>query len=398
MRGIKKLKNVYIATYISLGVMTAMTTMGTFTAGDMSEKVIAGLIENTNNDIIEVCSHIECKYIEIAGVMYSFDQTELSIEPLNETSNELPLLDKLMLTKHHTEGYDGIVYTSDGTELLSYLNDFLVVGIALYTIFGIFMWKSIKESLMDDVSDATDVVNSEARLKALIISTAHHEMLTPIAAIRASVDTLFTAVQIPKDKLKSMDIMLSNIQRLEAVLEQMSSTRTISKASKATYLDIITKTLNTLKVLYMDSRFEYDVVSKDSLESICSHKLQPGTIANILNNLFKNSLEAGATLIKVVPVIKDTLVELYIIDNGSGVSEAMAGKDIFKLGASSKTGDHSLIQATRLIRSNTVSRGNGLSLSRTIAESCGGGLWLEKTNTKGTMFKLVLPYSKKEQS
>ncbi len=97
-------------------------------------------------------------------------------------------------------------------------------------------------------------------------------------------------------------------------------------------------------------------------------------LMRVLQNLFKNSLEAGATRIVVNLTARDAQVELMITDNGAGM-DADRVKRALHGGFSSKASGTGL----------------GLSICRHLAGTHGATFTLESAVGKGTTVKLVFP-------
>ena len=97
-------------------------------------------------------------------------------------------------------------------------------------------------------------------------------------------------------------------------------------------------------------------------------------LMRIFQNLFKNSLEAGATLVTVTVVRQGEKIELSIADNGAGM-EAERLKRAVHGGFSSKTNGTGL----------------GLSICRHLAGTHGATFGVESAPGRGTTVRLVFP-------
>lgn len=97
-------------------------------------------------------------------------------------------------------------------------------------------------------------------------------------------------------------------------------------------------------------------------------------LMRVLQNVFKNSLEAGATRIAVTLAAKAEHIELSVADNGAGM-DADRVKRAMHGGFSSKASGTGL----------------GLSICRHLAGTHGATFTLESTVGKGTTVKLVFP-------
>ncbi len=97
-------------------------------------------------------------------------------------------------------------------------------------------------------------------------------------------------------------------------------------------------------------------------------------LMRVFQNLFKNSLEAGATRLAVTFLKRGDLLELSIVDNGAGMSTEMVKRALHG-GFSSKASGTGL----------------GLSICRHLAGTHGAEFMLESNPGVGTTVKLVFP-------
>jgi signal transduction histidine kinase len=102
-------------------------------------------------------------------------------------------------------------------------------------------------------------------------------------------------------------------------------------------------------------------------------------LMRIFQNLFKNSLEAGATRLNVSFASKGEQVELSVSDNGAGM-DADRVKRAMHGGFSSKASGTGL----------------GLSICRHLAGTHGAAFGLESALGKGTTVRLVFPVAPAE--
>jgi len=367
----------------------------------VNETRLRNLAEHTNGDPVTICRYTECDYIKVGDRFYWLDKDTGTLMlyktlPLDNMS----LADSLILSTEVLTNYDIVVYTNNYIETISRV---IHIWLPIMTLFMIIMGFITQRKLINiseyRVANAIEKSSLEGNLRMFVAATAHHEMLTPIAVIRASVDDLSTISRDTDCDVRMgpiFNILSSTVDRLESVLNQMSSDRRLHKKSDPPMLDIIINTLNSLRVLYTITDFEYHVYDEAVFSSVSNYKLDTGTVSNIFNNLFKNSLEAGSTVIRIVPVINDDMLEVLVMDNGSGVSiPPGANKDIvFKLKYSNK--DIDILDVHRKLNSSTAPRGDGLYLVRAILMSAGGNISLVKTSVSGTVFKVVLPIKHRE--
>lgn len=97
-------------------------------------------------------------------------------------------------------------------------------------------------------------------------------------------------------------------------------------------------------------------------------------LARVFQNLYKNALEAGATSLMVTLARKENVIEVKVIDNGSGMDEGTA-KSALKGGFSTKT----------------HGTGLGLSICRHLLGAHGATLTLDSASSRGTTFRMEFP-------
>ena len=114
---------------------------------------------------------------------------------------------------------------------------------------------------------------------------------------------------------------------------------------------------------------------------IMANKIQ---IEQVLINMVRNSLEAirnakiaEGQIVLQSRMLSNELVKVTVTDNGPGINPAMADTLFHPFQTTKKTG-----------------MGIGLSLSRTIIETHGGKLWVDKDYENGALFAFELPVSK----
>jgi len=344
-----------------------------------------------------LCSHTECIGIDYYNRQYRLDNAGVSL-----IHSDILILDsvgyikKFMVAKTYVDNNHVVVYTLDGMMYrevidVSILTGVVVILLSLVASIAYYRYRDKQQS----TNKATERSSLEHDMKTLIAATAYHEMMTPITVIRSSAETLCNNANNNLDR-DTLDMLLTTIDRLESVLRQLSANRNVSKSKDISVLYITKSVLDSLGVIVTESNFTYEISNMKVLEDIRSYKLDNGSLGNILNNMFKNSLEAGATVIRVFPRISDDILHMMILDNGSGIplSETDNNDTIFNLGVSSKRGNKNLLSAHISLSENTHECGNGLYLVRVVLESAGGSIQLIKTSSSGTTFMLSIPVKK----
>lgn len=392
IRTLNDLKLIYRTTHVMLLAAIVFFSYILYHALWDSDNRVNALLASNIADPIAACAAVNCSYADINGMLYTFSAEEYDINHAAISSiKELPWWDRIGYTKRDT--LVGIrLYTDDYITLSKVL---LLVGLPVVLIIsiilGIYVERRLTVVAQHEVSAASAESDRESDLKALIAATAHHEMLAPIAVIKTGLEGACGegGCSLTPSAYKLVN---ASICRLEAVLQQMSRDRKIHSGRNVTLYTIIEDTLSSLDVLYTGVNFKHHVTNTALLKNARCYKLCSGTISNILNNLFKNSLEAGATELTVAANASNGIIDLYVMDNGSGIpGGAERVNAVFDLGYSNKDSEN-LVTANKKLNVDKDTRGNGLYLARTILNSSGGELIVAATGPTGTMFKMSIPY------
>ena len=210
-----------------------------------------------------------------------------------------------------------------------------------------------------------------------------HEINNPLSIIslKTSLIRKGLAPQLPAD-----DPVFTNIDRISATIERIAkiirALRSYSRDAAHDPLEtvsvekVIDETLELCRQRFINAEIELKMKIEEPLQVLC----RPGELSQVILNLLNNSFDAVFGKKNAVVEIRghklnETRVEILIIDNGSGVSDAILEK-IFQP-----------FFTTKEVGKGT---GLGLSLSRGIIESLQGSLTLIPSPEK-TIFQIHLP-------
>jgi signal transduction histidine kinase len=199
------------------------------------------------------------------------------------------------------------------------------------------------------------------------------------------------ACRFRKKNNKNLDLYLEELKNIaQFSLKNMFSTIQITKSLKslkmARNLSVYETIEYSIRIYKMVQKYNFKFEIDKSFEKCFLNGLNPDLLTNILLNHIKNSLEAGATIIKFIFdeyfYDKDKnhdFISFYIIDNGKGIPKHIVPY-IYELNVSSKGS-----------KNNESSRGFGLYISKSILQFYDGDEELQYTSVKGTIFKLTIP-------
>ena len=254
-----------------------------------------------------------------------------------------------------------------------------------------------------------DKRDNEMYSKSLMILTEnlHHELSTPILLIKNTLFKIkkqFNALEKCKDcqeclvkdfkdstnskkceyssynSKKDFKMLDSSVHQISDIISKMKIFKDVSckesdKSNIRSIYDIIETSANVLQVSQSD-KFNIEISKELKLYKAHSKYLKNGELTGIILNLFKNSIEARATNIKVTFGKKNGLCTFYIGDNGNGIPDRIK-KKIYNKNFSSK--------------GERGPRGNGLYVSNFIIKDAGGSIKLIESSIKGTLFEIKIP-------
>lgn len=254
---------------------------------------------------------------------------------------------------------------------------------------------------------------AEEQQRAEFISTASHEMRTPVAAIEGylalalneKVSTIDARARDYLDKAhastqhlgklfqdlltsaKAEDGRLTNhpaVLEVGAWLEQIVSDLKFTAEKKGLSMDFIVGNNTTIDASQPDNA----VTTGKVLKPLYYAHVDPDRMREVVTNLFDNAVkytESGNVSVGLTG--NDQVVQIYIRDTGPGIP----AEDIKHLFQKFYRVDNS---ATRTIGGT----GLGLFICRKIVELYGGRIWVESEVGKGSTFFINLPRMQTKQA
>ena len=274
----------------------------------------------------------------------------------------------------------------------------------------------------------------EGKLQYTVAGSMHHEMLGPITVIKDLFEEIRAAIILhyknddstteykrrAADKAMSRETIIDYIEKISSSIDRLHGVLALLRESKDNRysngnknIAMLTTNLFATTSIFTSRHFEYEIKNKELLETLHLKELPNGEFMNILSNLVTNSVEAKCSkVIMECELIEDDLLQIYCIDNGTGV----IGKDgtvinedeyelIFNYGVSSKdlNGEHVCNTDNRMMTklktmigsnetfTNDNGRGLGMYVIKETLKKYKGSITLYKTSTDGTIFKLLIP-------
>jgi len=223
------------------------------------------------------------------------------------------------------------------------------------------------------------------QIKADFAANVSHELLTPVALIRSSAETLVTRDSIAQDRVRRyLEIIGRESQRLT---ELMNTVLRFSKSQhrKQTYHKAHTDLAELLREFLEDyaSRLKGEDFSltMDIPETPVRVNLDNDAMHVVFANLVENAIKFSgqSRSLHVVLQVQHGQVMVTFIDRGIGIDR----KDQPHIFESFYRGEHNLVKKTR-------GTGIGLALTRDIVREHGGRITVRSTPGEGSTFTITL--------
>jgi PAS domain S-box-containing protein len=241
-------------------------------------------------------------------------------------------------------------------------------------------------TLLRDVSREREL----DQIKSEFISTAAHELRTPMAVIMGYIEILMDKEQFgPFTEAKELEFLGEVYRKGEALSQIVDDLFDISRIEAGLPLPIdrehcdMNEIIREVVAHYNKYTTKHDFkmsLSDDAKGHIDRNKITQ-VIENLVSNAVKYSQEGG--LIEISTSQKeDKLLQVNIKDQGSGMSEGQIERIFDKF--------------YRVDNSNTAISGLGLGMSivKSIIEGHDGRIWVESSEEQGTCVSFTIPLQK----
>lgn len=168
------------------------------------------------------------------------------------------------------------------------------------------------------------------RRQELFLAAVSHELRSPLASIRLSIETLALRDATPSRRAELMQRVLDDMERLQRTIENLLDTSRLSAADVRTVperLDLRREAASALEELQGQAEASGVTISSSVPEGL-SVVADPGGMRTILRNLLHNAVKASGEGGHVV--LRGTAanghVRIEVEDDGVGFAEAEAGR------------------------------------------------------------------------
>lgn len=383
------------------------------------------VISTEGHDLNLICTVAHCAYIKFDDVVYKANPVTHILRSY-ETAN-LNSMNNL-IWNYRIDDID--VYYSVGDTLDNIIVQYIFVMLTTIFLFTIFYTKmKANDSITTKLKMYIENFKLEGKAQSSVAESAYHEMMLPVAAIRTamhekkkytlianeSAEINCAACLLDGINKENTNVIMNSIEQLESVLNQMSDSK-IKKYSdrEKTIYESLNDAAKAMQYFHINTKFEFTINNKDIADLYVTPRLENGTFLNILNNQFKNALEAGSTnlVFSVKKISESNKLIIFITDNGTGITGVTNETDydkIFELGFSTKSVNKvkkyqkksifsRLLNTTinkedkidNLLKNTKTHRGFGLFISREILRHEGGDIKVVSTSKKGTVFAITV--------
>lgn len=234
------------------------------------------------------------------------------------------------------------------------------------------------------LQDITQLIRLN-RARRDMVANISHELRTPIANIRLTIDGLFHDQDKPKrkDSISSLKLIAQETDNLLWLVQEMADLSMIESGQAIVRLvEVSLATVVDEAIARLENQSQaYDVkIVKHIPEKIfvlCDRDLIQRVIVNLLHNGLKWSPKKDAITISAAE--EDEEVIISVLDNGPGVPEDQVDR-IFER-----------FYQTDASRSGQDGTGLGLAICRHIVQAHGGRVWAEdNANGAGGRFRFTL--------
>ncbi|NBT12728.1 MAG: sensor histidine kinase [Planctomycetia bacterium] len=241
------------------------------------------------------------------------------------------------------------------------------------------------------LNDVTDIQRLE-NVRRDFVANVSHELKTPIASIKGFVETLLDgAADDPADNRRFLTIVARQVERLEAIIEDLLALSRIEQSEGAGnlplervhVLSVLTAAVADCQPRARDRSVALEVACDGAIEADLNPALLEQAVINLVDNAVKYS-DAGDT-IRVIAVEEPAgsdgpRVRIAVRDEGCGI-EAEHLPRLFER----------FYRVDRARSRQLGGTGLGLSIVKHIVQAHGGAVSVESTPGVGSTFTIDLP-------
>jgi len=199
-------------------------------------------------------------------------------------------------------------------------------------------------------------------------------LATKLSLVTQNLPVFMDNPEFRNDAMKTISQSVTKINSMSSRLSLLSQKLELSLI-KTNLNEMVTSAISDIK------RYSQITVLQN-LSDVPLLFIDPEQMNKVLENLLMNACDAMGQNGKIIveTAFKENWAQIFIFDNGCGMSEEFIAKDLFRPFRTTKK----------------QGMGIGLYHSKTIIEAHGGRIEVESKENDGTIFRIYLPISSKE--
>lgn len=244
-----------------------------------------------------------------------------------------------------------------------------------------------------DRNNALDAANSELKqldkMKTRFVSTAAHELRTPLSTISGYVEILLEPDYEPltDNQEKCLSIVERNTKRLIKITDDLLDVSGLEAGRIELLLRptdfevLIGMTIKDLQPLIDAKEQKLAVEIEDNLpKALCDEARTMQILTNLVSNAIKYSPDGGTITLHLGMAEMEGYLLFAVADDGIGIPE----KDKPQL-------FDSLTRGSNVYQSGSPGVGLGLYIVKSLVELHGGQVWFESQENEGATFYVTFP-------
>lgn len=239
------------------------------------------------------------------------------------------------------------------------------------------------------VTQGFDKLAQANKMKTEFVSIASHQLRTPLAAIRWSLNLMNDQRAKTAEKTADyLNLIKENNERMIRLVNDLLDVSRIDMGRMILFPRQTNIYILTQKIVNASSLFAQAsniILSLEAPANLPNIMADPEKISVVIQNLIDNAIKYTPSKgeIKIAMTADKKLVKIAVRDTGVGIPEDQQ-KYIFK----------KFFRSDNAMRNQTVGTGLGLFIARSIVKESQGKIWFESKEGQGTTFFFTLPIYK----
>lgn len=246
-------------------------------------------------------------------------------------------------------------------------------------------------ALSQGFNEMVERLNDTETKRSTFVSNASHELKTPLTSMKLFADSILQMQEIDEGIVREfMSDITNEVDRLTKIIDdlfeltKMDATLSPSDAKSLDLNELLKAVIKILAPVAEEKGVSLNFESPGMLEVVSDYNRLWHTIFNIVDNGIKYVEEKGMVLVQLQEQEDGALV--VISDNGVGIPQDELSKIFDRF--------HRVDKARSR---DTGGTGLGLSIAKNSIEMCGGKIVVESEEGVGSVFKVYIPNTKKEE-